>query len=48
MIFKSIEEAVEFGLLWQKIALKRGKTISELMEYIDELEMHINILENEL
>lgn len=48
MIFKTIEEAVEFGLFWQKLALKRGVTIKELSDYIDELEMHINILEAEL
>jgi hypothetical protein len=55
MIFKTIEEAVEFGLFWQKIAIKRGKAlkdamdkIDELDDYIDELETHINILEVEM
>lgn len=48
MIFKTIEEAVEFGLFWQKIAFKRGLAIKELEDYIDELEVHINILEVEM
>lgn len=48
MIFKTIEEAVEFGLFWQKIAMKRGITIQELSDYIDELEVTINILNAEM
>jgi hypothetical protein len=42
------EELLEGMMHWQKIALKRGKTINELEEYISELEMTINMLNVEM
>jgi hypothetical protein len=55
MVNYTFEELMETMLLWQSIAMKRGKAlkeaidkIDELDDYIDELEMHINILESEI
>ena len=42
------EEVVEGYMHWQKLALLRMQTIKELEEYIDELEMTINMLHNEV